>query len=239
MHSDLKFRLHFITLGKVNTHLEKKPVHLASRMWKFPVTPLYLTMPQQLDTCTMSQDNKAPTSPAQNIPTPHPCRQHFKKSIISSRAGSSIPQDLCQKSCLWLKSNERGRLWLCSGVGGCPQTRQKGKCAAAMGLVMMHSSELPSEPGHSLGTQTPQLPSRSPPHPSLQPIPLPCVLCFSISFPISILLPSPCSPPQRLWGSTLGTTFPQGEEAQGDRSHWHLHIVQVGVLGKGSWLDVS
>lgn len=148
-------------------------------------------MPWQLDICVMSQDNRAPASLAQNIPTPHPSRQQFK-SIISSRAGSSIPQDLCQKSSPWLKSNEQGRLWLCSGVGGCPQTRQKGKCAAAMGLVMMlHSSELPSEPGHSLGTQTPQLPSRSPPHPALQPIPLPCAFCFSISCPF----PSPSAFP--------------------------------------------
>lgn len=125
-----------------------------------------------------------------------------------------------------------------------PQTQQKGKCAAATGLVMMlHSPELPSEPGQSLGTQTPLLPSRSPPHPALQPNSTSlCSFLFHLlpfPFPISIPLPSPCSPPHGLWGSTLGSTFPQGEEAKGDRSHWHLHIVQVGVLGKGSWLDVS
>lgn len=128
------------------------------------------------------------------------CRHQLKKSIIRSRAGSTTPRDLCQKSSLWLRTNERGRLWLCAGAGGRPQAPQKGKCAAATRLLMMQRSlERPSKPGQLLGTQTLPLPSRSSPRPALQPIPLPRAFAFPspalshlcLPFPVSIPLPSP------------------------------------------------
>lgn len=51
----------------------------------------WITMPQQVDTCAMSHDNRTPASLVQ----PHArFRHHFKKSIIGNRAGSPTLQDL-------------------------------------------------------------------------------------------------------------------------------------------------
>lgn len=70
----------FCHLGKSKYTSRKETSAFGPKDMEIPrdTTP-QLTTPQQLDTCAMSQDYRAPTSRAQNIPTPGPLQTPVKE----------------------------------------------------------------------------------------------------------------------------------------------------------------
>ena len=170
------------------------------------------------------------------------CRHQFKKSIIRSRAGSPTPQ--------LLHAGKVSVSQLMSGAGsGCVlghvatlRTLQKGKraSAAARLLTMQALVRVAIKAGPVVRQGNPSaVPQELTPscirahctslhlHFFFTPL-----YHLSLPLPISIPLPSHCSP-NRHFGD------PQGVEGKGGRSCQHSHVAQVRVLGKGARLDVS